>query len=71
MTEKCMMVEAIKRCLLNTDEVDIDFNCEFYLRRLPDDVIGDNVWGLYIRNKSTRRSYDFILHWDDEKEVFL
>lgn len=71
MSEKCMMIEAMKRVIINNDEVDIDFHCEFFLRRLPADVIGEDVWGLHVKNKDTGRSYDFVLHWDDEKEVFL
>ena len=71
MTEKCMMIEAIKRAVINNEEIDIDFNCEFFLRRLPSGIIGDDVWGLHIKNKNTGRSYDFVLHWDDEKEVFI
>ncbi len=70
MTEKSMMVEAIKRIISN-DEIDLDFNSEFYLRQLPDNIVGNNVWGLYIINKNTGRSYDFILHWDAMMETFL
>lgn len=66
-----MMFEAIKK-VNELGEIEFDFNCEFWLRRLPDShIYGQNMWGLHIRNRNGGGSAEYLLKWDVDREVFL
>lgn len=65
-----MMAKAITK-VIELNEIEFDFNTEFWLHQIPDHLYGDGFWRFHIRNKNGGGSRDYLLQWDEGKETFL